>query len=47
MIARCLVSRLYIIKRAMGRGLYREVRQKSPDIDLMFGLHKQLIENVV
>ena len=31
----------------MGRGLYPGVRQKSPEIDLMFGLHKQLIENVV
>ena len=30
----------------MVRGLYPGVRQKSPDIDLMFGLHKQRIENV-
>ena len=27
----------------MGQGLYPGVRQKSPDIDLMFGLNKQLI----
>ena len=27
----------------MGRGLYLGVRQKSPDIDLMFGLDKQLL----
>ena len=47
MIARYLVSRLYIIKRAKGRGLYPGVRQKSPNIDLVSGLHKQLIENVV
>ena len=46
MIARYLVSRLYIIAIAMVRGLYPGVRQKSPDIDLMFGLHKQRIENV-
>ena len=31
----------------MGRGRYAGVRQKSPVIDLMFGLHKQLIENDV
>ena len=29
----------------MSQGLW--VRQKSPDIDLMFGLHKQLTQNVV
>ena len=46
MIARYLVSRLYIIGIAMVRGLYPGVGQKSPDIDLMFGLHKQRIENV-
>ena len=34
-------------KRAKGRGLYPGVRQKSLDIDLMSGFHKQLIENVV
>ena len=27
----------------MGRGLYLGVRQKSPDIDLVFGLDKQLL----
>ena len=46
MTARYLVSRLYMIGIAMVRGLYAGVRQKSPDIDLMFGLHKQRIENV-
>ena len=43
MIARCLERRSYIIRRAMGQGLYPGVCQKSLDIDWMFGLHKQLI----
>ena len=47
MIARCLVGCCYIIRRAMGQGLYPRVCQKSLDIDVTFGLHKQLIENIV
>ena len=47
MIARCLVVCCYIIRRAMGQGLYPRVCQKSPHIDVTFGLHKQLIENIV
>ena len=31
----------------MGQGLYPRVCQKSLDIDVAFGLHKQLIENIV
>ena len=33
-------------RNCYGPGTVPWVRQKSPDIDLMFGLHKQQIENV-
>lgn len=47
MIVHCVPSRLCRVKRARGQGLYPGIHQKSPDVVLMFGLHRQLIEFVV